>query len=429
MHRKDIDGLRGLSVTVIVLFHLCHWLVPGGFVGVDVFFVISGYLVGRQVLADLDSKGFSYELFYVRRVRRILPAVMIMLFAVLVAGFFVYGDVTSEYKSLAHATLAAVASGSNIYQCFFQEQGYFAVESDKKPLTHLWSLGVEEQFYLVWPVLLSFVPSRHRIVFISCVVVGSVGTGQALLAFSLNDSAYYLLPSRMGEMALGTLAILIQQPVIEFTSNAARSILSIFAAVSILLSLGMMSSSTPFPGVAALPSTLGVCILLMFSDTFVSSFLSWEPIGHIGSASYSIYLYHWPIMSFLRVVGIPFDEKLAEAIAVLAITMLLGYVSYAFVETPFRHVKWKSRSIFLAFFVIPAIVLGALCGAILLSESVAPPQKMATARGNSKAFFTDLDRQNPKFYWKKEKKGPPPVGDVTSKKKILVIGDSHSEMV
>jgi peptidoglycan/LPS O-acetylase OafA/YrhL len=158
-YRSDIDGLRGVAVSLIVLFHLSKRLVPGGFVGVDVFFVISGYLVGRHLFSEIDGDGLKFGEFYARRVKRLFPALFVLLLGNLGVGYIVYhgnlGYVSGEMRALVQATLFAAGSLSNIYSAYFESHGYFDAATELKPLTHLWSLGVEEQFYIVWPLFVT----------------------------------------------------------------------------------------------------------------------------------------------------------------------------------------------------------------------------------------------------------------------------------
>jgi peptidoglycan/LPS O-acetylase OafA/YrhL len=431
-YRKDIDGLRGASVAAIVLFHLSRRLAPGGFVGVDVFFVISGFLVGRQVVADQDAGSFSYENFYTRRIKRILPAVMVMLFLNLVASFFVYGGFAAEFKSLASATLAAVLSSSNLYQCFVEDHGYFAMETELKPLTHLWSLGVEEQFYVVWPLMLGMVVKSRRVFYLFVVVCASFVCSQVMLSWSI-EMAYYLLPSRMGELAIGSLAAVVESRA-RSLRFLWRNVLGLLGGLLLVTSLLFMNESTRFPGFNSLFPTVGAALVIIFSGTWISKLFSFDPLVSLGLASYSIYLYHWPLMAHLRFLSVGFDG--INLFTILALLAIPSVASYMYIENGFRFVKWRSRNVFLLLFIVPSAFLICACGAVILAPKVSSRllvQNNLSSEWDSADIFTPEEREDVTWYWSQALKRPRTTldqsevfGHLNASTSALLVGDSHA---
>lgn len=206
-YRPDIDGLRALAVLAVVLFHIDADLLPGGFAGVDIFFVISGFLITGNILRDIDSeKGFSWLEFYRRRILRLLPVLFVVLLTTLIFGHFIL--IPEDFREMSYAAIASIASAANVYFTYFLNTDYFAEASHVRPLLHLWSLGVEEQFYVFWPIILVSVLSfagRWPLILVTLVIA----SGSFLLAESLLHTqpkfAYYMLPTRGGELLIGAL--------------------------------------------------------------------------------------------------------------------------------------------------------------------------------------------------------------------------------
>lgn len=337
-YRPDIDGLRALAVLSVIAFHLGVPGLTGGFVGVDVFFVISGYLITGTLLADLDAGRFSIARFYERRIRRIFPALLVMLLVTSVIAALVVPP--EELRGFPQSLLAAVFSISNIY--FWRSAGYFRPEAKLVPLLHTWSLGVEEQFYIIFPLLLAvlsrYAPRKLRLNLAAL-------TGIALLVAVLNTfkaptSAFYLLPARAWELLLGSL--LAARCIPEVTGPAIRNLLAIAGLILILAADLFYKETTVFPGLAALPPCVGAALLIATGgsqSTPVARALSLPQVVFAGQISYSLYLWHWPLIAFQstdRILSLGGPHRIGNILLLPAI-LVTGYLSWRFVEQPFRR--------------------------------------------------------------------------------------------
>ena len=328
-YRPEIDGLRAISVIGVVLFHL-ELGFPGGFVGVDVFFVISGYLITGILLRQLGEDRFSLMEFWARRVRRIVPAAMVMVVGALLIGAFL--QTPERYASLARSAMAHVLMASNCY--FTRDQGYFAEKSDHEPLLHTWSLSVEEQFYLIFPLIVCFVwkraPQRLALVL----------TSAALISFSWSwievvsnpKWAFFLLPARGWELLVGALLAILPQKTMRSLADEAWAGLGL---VLVLAPMFFFDRQTAFPGPGALAPVLGAALLIWTGgSTKIGKLLGWRALVKIGLISYSLYLWHWPFVVFARemLLELTFTWK----IALLVASLLAGYSSWRWVEMPSR---------------------------------------------------------------------------------------------
>lgn len=366
-YRADIDGLRGVAVLLVVAFHLGTSKVPGGFVGVDVFFVISGYLIGTIILSELASDKFSLLSFYERRVRRIFPALFVTL---IVTSLFAYRFfLPSEMDEYAKSLVAATTSVSNIF--FLHLSGYFEGPAAMKPLLHTWSLAVEEQFYIFLPLFLmairKFSVSKQRVLVLAV----------ALLSFSVSvwgafhspASTFYLSHTRAWELMLGTLIALNVFP--SFSNAIVRNAASMVGIILILVAAFFFSKTTPFPGLSAALPCMGAALIIAAGrggQSLVGRALALSPMVFIGMISYSLYLWHWPLIVFQGVSGI-FAQGIwpkAAKFVVLCVSFVVATLSWKFVEQPFRdrHGKFPRPVLFrfagAAAFVIVAFGAAAL---------------------------------------------------------------------
>jgi peptidoglycan/LPS O-acetylase OafA/YrhL len=343
-YRPDIDGLRAIAVLAVVLF---HYRVPGfsgGFVGVDVFFVISGYLITALILKEMGDGRLSLRHFYERRIRRIFPALFAMLaVATMVAAFLFF---PASFALFGKSLLATALFASNFE--FWREVGYFDVGADQKPLLHLWSIAVEEQFYLLFPALLLLIGARSRqrlALSVAAIFIASLAFS-VWSARSAPAAGYYWLPSRMWELMLGALLAM------GATSVPAKAKLHEFAAVGglalIAYSVFYYSHTTPFPGAAALIPCLGTALIIAAGQGAVlNRVLSLKPVVFIGLISYSLYLWHWPIYVFTRAAlfrgPTPFETTLLVAVA-----FALAVLSWRYIEQPFRSrsFRWPRPVVF-----------------------------------------------------------------------------------
>ncbi|MBB5030478.1 acyltransferase family protein [Prosthecobacter vanneervenii] len=342
-YRSEIDGLRAIAVLGVILFHV-DVKCPGGFVGVDVFFVISGYLITSILLRDLEAGCFSLLQFWERRCRRIMPALVVMvLVTLLAAGFLLLPD---DYLKLGRSALWQALFASNVY--FWHDTGYFAAEASEKPLLHTWSLAVEEQFYLGMPLLLAAlvrvrpVGSRRHIGFtLTALLIASLGWSVNMLR-SDPASAFFLLPSRAWELLVG--ALLAVQPMGKPpVLGRWREISALLGVGAIISSYALYKADTRFPGLAALPPVLGAALFLAANQrpagtpppTWCGRLLATRPLAFIGLLSYSLYLWHWPLLAFVNYWSFVPLAKGGKLLLILLI-FLLALLSWRFVETPFR---------------------------------------------------------------------------------------------
>ncbi len=336
-YRHDIDGLRALAVTLVVVFHAVPVLASGGYLGVDVFFVISGFLITSILLRDLESGSFSLIDFWERRIRRIMPALVVMVFACLLVGTLLM--LPKDLAELGECSLFQSIFLANVY--FWRDTGYFATASELKPLLHTWSLAVEEQFYVFFPSLLFLISKKgnrlkHAVFWV--LFFGSFAT--CIFASTRYPSAnFFLLPTRTWELLAGS--ILALNPKVGASGSERLGWLRTTIAASGLAMIVVpgfaYDADTIFPGFATVLPVLGtVCLLATGKiDNPVSRLLSWKPIAFVGLISYSWYLWHWPLLAFPRyLLGDNFT--LPARLAAVAVSIVFAILSWKYVETPFR---------------------------------------------------------------------------------------------
>lgn len=341
-YRRDIDGLRALAILPVILFHAGFQRVPGGYVGVDVFFVISGFLITGIIKPEMDSGRFSLIRFYERRARRILPAFFVVTAAVAAAGGALM--LPDDYKSFAASAIAATFFVSNIF-FRMQSDNYFDAPAETKPLLHTWSLSVEEQYYLFFPIfllLLALVFSRYRKSDASIVrSIAAVGFLSFLwatwAAYYEPLSAFYPLPARAWEPMLGSLLALGAFRPLRFQWQAEAAALC--GVGLILFAVFFYSRETLFPGLGALPPALGAALILhagLDGRTSVAArALGLQPLRFIGLISYSLYLWHWPVIVFSRSwLGADVDATVLAG--ALSLSFVLAALTWRYVEQPFR---------------------------------------------------------------------------------------------
>lgn len=361
-YRKEIDGLRAIAVVPVVLFHAGASWFGGGFVGVDIFFVISGYLITTILLAEKEAGTFSIIRFYERRARRILPALFcVMLVSLPFAWFWM---LPYQLKEFSQSLLAVSTFVSNIL--FWKQSGYFDASAELKPLLHTWSLAVEEQYYVLFPVLLMLMwrigklgRLGFKVLFIAIAVV-SLGFAQWVVA---EDSAFafYLLPTRGWELLIGALIpVLWSTKCSDVTSLRLRQVMSMAGFFLLIYAIFRFNKHTPFPSVYALVPTIGAALILRFGDeqTIVGRLLSHRWLVGIGLVSYSAYLWHQPILAFFKIETGNLELASWMLIPYLVLVVVLAYVSYRFVEKPFRsRDKVTRHQVFLMAFVGTSIFI------------------------------------------------------------------------
>lgn len=342
-YRPEVDGLRALAVVPVILFHAGFELFRGGFVGVDVFFVISGYLITGILLSDLQQDRFSLVDFYERRARRILPALFLVLAACTPVAWGLL--VPSEARSFSQSLASVAVFASNFF--FWRSSGYFDTAAELKPLLHTWSLAVEEQYYLFFPLLLAGLWRRHRR------WIGPALAGLAIASLLLAEwgrrvqpaAAFYLLPTRGWELLVGASVALwrMRRPAAPAAPWLAEGG-GVLGLALLLLALFTFDKRTPFPGVYGLVPTLGTALVLLFAHraTRVGRLFGHRALVGVGLISYSAYLWHQPLLAFAR--NASEAEPAAPVLAGLVLaTFALAYLSWRFVETPCRDRSRVSR--------------------------------------------------------------------------------------
>lgn len=335
IYRKDIDGLRAVAVLLVVLFHLDVSLFSGGFVGVDVFFVISGFLITTILRRQIARNEFSYIDFYERRVRRLFPALAVMLLFSSVAAWFLL--LPLDFRLFSEGLAAAVIFVANIH--YWNKTDYFNDSIDSIPLLHTWSLAVEEQFYIIFPPLLillvRYFPVKYAWILLVCAVASFWGAQSALS--SRPESAFYLVHFRAWELLAGALLTTNLLPVVK--SRFLRDSLSLLGLLLIIMSALLLDKRSAFPGLAAVPAVAGA-VLIIYSGlggaSLGGTWLGWRPLVVIGLSSYSLYLWHWPLFVFARYYTIGSLGAPLQVILFL-LACAFGWASWRFVELPFRH--------------------------------------------------------------------------------------------
>ena len=338
-YRPDVDGLRALAVLPVLLFHAklgCR----GGYVGVDIFFVISGYLISSLILREIGDGTFSLITFWERRIRRILPALAVVVLATLAAGWFLFPP--EDFESVGKSAVAQAVLLSNVF--FYRKAGYFDAGSDTKPLLHTWSLAVEEQFYLLFPLFLILL-AKYRKLPLSR-TIGALAVGSFALSvvgsYSFPSATFYLLPSRAWELLLGALLATTRGK--PSASAPAREASGWLGAGLLCYSIFLYDENTRFPGLAAIPPCLGAALIIFSSESKPSALgriLAFKPVVFIGLISYSLYLWHYPVLVFSRYLGRDAPSGKLRAV-LLAASIGLAILSWRYVETPFRK-RWILR--------------------------------------------------------------------------------------
>jgi len=343
-YRKDIDGLRALAVMSVIIFHLKPTLLPSGFIGVDIFFVISGFLITKILLRELQTNQFSFSKFYIRRIRRIFPALFVMLFFSFIIAILILGtrDLLWFCKTLKYST-------AQISNFLFQEKvEYFDTKYKNTPLLHTWSLGVEEQFYLFFPLILYFIvkfKKQQNFIFYIMIFLSLISLilSQYLL-ITHPKIAFFSLPSRFWELGIG--AILAFEK-IKISSKKINESVGIIGLAMIIISFFIIDKNN-FPAIYALPACLGAALIILSDpkNTITEKLLSNKILVFIGIISYSLYLWHYPLITFYKEFA-EIDELNSKAvILIFFISLIISYLSYKYVETPFRKKSFAEEKYF-----------------------------------------------------------------------------------
>jgi peptidoglycan/LPS O-acetylase OafA/YrhL len=447
-YRADIDGLRAVAVLSVLAFHIGLSRFGGGFVGVDVFFVISGYLISSIIFAEISASHFTIAGFYERRIRRIFPALFAMLAVSSVAAVIYL--LPSELIDYAKSMLAATASASNIF--FWRHSGYFDAPTSK-PLLHTWSLAVEEQFYLSFPLFLllvrRFFPRLLRTA-VALLFFASLVTS-CVVVLRNPDTAFYMPYTRAWELLLGTLLSLKIFPALR--SASLRNLAALSGIGMILWSVLFYSQETVFPGFSALLPCIGSALIIWAGETggsLVGSVLSWRPVVFVGLISYSLYLWHWPIivlqktgmlmsLGAINLAGhrVPLSTHRFDMLVEVVLSLALAVLCWRFVERPFRSgtLRLSGRPLFALAGGIMAVFLGSSvwilsahglmwrfpAKALQVASALDPQQEFRSMRAGTCFITTEyhFEKYDYDNCLREDK----------SKKNYLLLGDSHSAML
>lgn len=336
-YREDINGLRAIAVLGVLIFHFGFDTLSGGFAGVDVFFVISGYLITSILINEISKSSFSYLKFYEKRIRRLFPALFATAFSSFIAGYFIF--MPDELKELGQSLIATVAYLSNIF--FWLKSDYFSGPSELKPLLHTWSLAVEEQYYLIFPTVAVLCLKRGMRLFTSIIITLIIisFTASMLLIESYPSMVFYISPFRFWELLAGSLlAVVVNKKI--FLPKPLNNTAPYIGLSLIILSFFVLNERVMFPGWAALMPVAGSILIIWArpSKSLFNSILSSQFMQFTGKISYSLYLWHWPIVVFYG-YWIIREFELIEKILLLTVTYIVAWLSWRFIEHPFRYQK------------------------------------------------------------------------------------------
>jgi peptidoglycan/LPS O-acetylase OafA/YrhL len=333
-YRPDIDGLRAVAVLSVLFFHSGFGAFSGGYVGVDVFFVISGYLITTIIVREIAAGEFSIRAFYERRFRRILPALVGVVLASLIVGCLLLPP--DSVVELGRSAVATALFSSNIF--FYLESGYFDAPAELKPLLHTWSLAVEEQYYIFFPLLLLFLARFGQRHYLAGLLVLGLASFMASVLWTASQPslAFYLIPTRAWELFLGSVLALHVLP--APTARPWREVLTLVGVALIAYSVFVFDATTVFPGSAAAVPTLGAALVIyagLGGGSVVAAALSWRPVVFVGLISYSLYLWHWPVIVYTKLLTIH-EPSVTVIAAMIAVTFVLSILSWRYIETPLR---------------------------------------------------------------------------------------------
>ncbi|EMT1285506.1 acyltransferase [Neisseria gonorrhoeae] len=408
-YRPDIDTLRAAAVLSVIVFHIEKDWLPGGFLGVDIFFVISGFLMTAILLREMSGGRFFLKTFYIRRIKRILPAFFAVLAATLAGGFFLFTK--DDFFLLWKSALTALGFASNLY--FARGKDYFDPAQEEKPLLHIWSLSVEEQFYFVFPILLLLVARKSlRVQFGFLAALCALSLAASFMPSALDK--YYLPHLRACEMLVGSLTAVRMR----YRQQRNPAVGKRYAAVGALFSACILSAclfayseqTAYFPGPAALIPCLAVAALIYFNhyEHPLKKFFQWKITVAAGLISYSLYLWHWPILA----IG-PDNLPPYSPAAAIVLTLAFSLISYHCIEKPFKKWKGSFAQSVLWIYALPMLVLGAGSFFAMRLPFMAQYDRLGLTRSNTSCH----NNTGKQCLW----------GDTEKQPELLVLGDSHAD--
>jgi peptidoglycan/LPS O-acetylase OafA/YrhL len=411
-YRSDVDVLRAIAVAAVVLFHLGWTTLSGGFVGVDVFFVISGYLISRIIWTESNQGQFSLTNFYGRRARRLLPALFVTIATIFIIGAFLL--IPEQFQDLSESTIFSLFGLANFD--FWWQSGYFDSSAMMKPLLHIWTLAVELQFYAFWPFLIAFAVRKPYWIAFGLIAAALAASLAGCLWMMGHDptAAFFLVPFRIWEFAIGALVFLVEQRLSRTWSDP----LYVAGLAAILFAAFTYSDRTAYPGVAAIVPVVGAAAMLLGGQGRLAGLAQFRLAIYLGKISYSVYLIHWPLIVFVSYASGALGAW--QSFAVLVATLLLGAASYRFIEVPYRRAH--------AFGLRPTLVFGCVGVAFIAAASQSWASggwvwRMPAELQN--AYNLDLPTER-KYLFSNADRFAKFSDFITAKPHLLVIGDSQA---
>lgn len=423
-YRPEIDGLRALAVVPVVLYHAGVGAVSGGYVGVDVFFVISGFLITQILVREMEQGRYSILKFYQRRARRIFPALSVVVISTLIAGYLFLTP--RDFVDVAKSGIAISIFASNFY--FMKSVDYFSVGTAITPLLHTWSLAVEEQFYIVFPPILYLLMKRRQWLVPALLFCSAASLVLAMLLIPTKPMlAFYMLPMRAWELSLGSLVAIgvVGAP----TTTRKAEIASLCGFAMIVAPMLLYTSATPFPGLAAVPPCLGAALIIWSNGMGrIAKLLSLSPFLLVGQASYSLYLWHLPVLEFAHYL-VAGPLPLSTALALCAVSLLLALASLKWVERPFREGRAKLHPTRMAVAAFASLwLLAGVSFAIVAMHGL--PSRISPLAASQVAIANDMNRHHVECMTIGARRVPPAQACLLGTKgvapSILLWGDSHA---
>lgn len=405
--RNDIQGLRALAFILVFIFHLnLNWL-PGGFLGVDLFFVLSGYLITSITVSDIDTGKFSFVNFFRKRVKRIVPAYFILLLSITLIGIYIYiyTDFYTFFRSLRYSVIFL----SNLI--FSEGDSYFGASLSENPFLHTWSLSIEMQFYLILPFIIFIFKKHLKIIFISIILFFVIYSSYNIYFLGNKSLMYFSLGARIPEFLVGSLYAILFKKHIDF-GRKKNNIIAFVSLFIFILCTFLISENSKFPGFLALFPIISIANLLVLNNNLISKIFSNKILVKIGEYSYSLYLWHWPIMALMRYRLDRYEFNYDEILLVIFLTSILSWFSYRFIESTSR---WYSD---IKFFIIYLLIFIGLFFISFNYKNLFEFKKIPDLY--STPYFGINSHGGEKYEI---------LGDFNKSDSILLIGNSHANML
>lgn len=408
--RADIQGLRALAVFLVFIFHISSFALPGGFLGVDIFFVISGYLISGIILNKVEKKSFRFIDFYIGRLKRIVPVYYIVLTVILIIAAVIY--LPSDILQLRMNGFWSAIFASNVY--FSTLDTYFGASSIENPFLHTWTLSIKMQFYFLLPLLIYFINKKWLPTALMIIIGVFLGYSTLGIYFlDLKNKMYFSLAARIPEFCIGAL-FAVRQDNFKKIGDSALNYISIISIVVLIICAFLFSEKSDYPGFLVMIPCLATCFLLINKDSFINRKIFSHRIAiHIGELSYSIYLWHWPVMALWRYYKVTYDFNGIEVVFIAIITYLLSLLTYFTVENYFRKTNNKR---FFKIFSVLLLILGGIAVVLpkLNTYFYKIPDKYSRPTFGLKSYSNSFEKVEC-------------FGDLSKKSdSILLIGDSHA---